>query len=129
MFNAWAEWWESLPGWRKSLPALGTLVLWLSLWKLGGLRGDHFFLGFGVLILGYGGRRANELFKFLLPLILTAIVYDTQRYYADAIRGRIRVSEPYFFDLKFFGIHTPQGIKTPNEWLQLHTHPALDFIT
>jgi membrane-associated phospholipid phosphatase len=40
----------------------------------------------------------------------------------------IHVHEPYAFDLRFFGIHTPQGILTPNEWLQLHTNPALDLV-
>ena len=67
--------------------------------------------------------------RFLLPLLATGIVYDSQRFYSDYIRGPIHVSEPYHFDKTFFGIHTAQGVLTPNEWCQLHTLPVLDVIT
>jgi membrane-associated phospholipid phosphatase len=65
----------------------------------------------------------------LLPLVLVAVVYDSQRIYSDLIRGPIHVQEPYLFDLQFFGIEHAGKILTPNEWWQLHTHPALDFVT
>jgi membrane-associated phospholipid phosphatase len=65
----------------------------------------------------------------MLPLMLTGIVYDSQRFFSDYIRGTIHVTEPYNFDKHFFGIHTAQGILTPNEWCQLHTLPILDVIT
>src|SRR6185437_1515426 len=82
-----------------------------------------------LLILCYGGRPLGSLLRFFLPLLLTGIVYDSQRFYSDYIRGPIHVSQPYEFDKRFFGIHTAHGVLTPNEWWQLHTYPVLDVIT
>ena len=90
---------------------------------------DHLWMGLAILALGYLGPVANRIFRFLLPVILTGIVYDTQRFYSDYIRGTVRVAEPYLFDKRFFGIPTDGGTLTPNEWFQLHTHPAVDFVT
>jgi membrane-associated phospholipid phosphatase len=65
----------------------------------------------------------------LLPLIATGIIYDSQRFYSDYIRGPIHIKEPYFFDKTFFGIHTDQGVLTPNEYWQQHLHWYLDLMT
>ena len=97
--------------------------------KLGGLRFDHFLIAGTGTLLWYLGPRFRILFHFLLPLLLVGVVYDSMRYYADLIRGPIHVIEPYHFDQFFFGINTMGGLLTPNEWLQIHTHPFLDIIT
>lgn len=125
----WPVWWSELSRFRKGLPAISALLLWASLLFLGGLRMDHIWMGLGIVALGYGGRSARTALSFLLPLILTGIVYDTQRYYGDYIRAAVHVTEPYNFDKFFFGIQTPIGRLTPNEWWQNHAHPVLDFIT
>ncbi len=93
------------------------------------IRIDHWVITAVTLTLWYSGPRLREIFNFLLPALLVAFVYDSQRFYSDYIRGPIRVREPYDFDLFFFGINTAQGRLTPNEWFQIHTHPALDLIT
>lgn len=67
---------------------------------------------------------------FLLPLLATAIVYDSQRYFGHSIRGEIHVRWPYEFDKAWFGITTVDNIRmTLNEYFQLHTLPWLDLIT
>jgi membrane-associated phospholipid phosphatase len=104
------------------------------------LTQDHLLLGSVMLALYYlpgilfkHSQRYldffHKLFLFILPAFLTGVVYDSQRYYSDAIRGTIHVKFPYWFDRTFFGIKTAQGILTPNEFWQLHTFPVLDFIT
>jgi len=95
---------------------------------LGGLKGDQLLIGGVIIALSYSGALARKIRNFLLPVLLTAIVYDSKRFIANQIRARIRVEEPYLFDQKFFGITTERGILTPNEWWQLHTHPLLDVI-
>jgi membrane-associated phospholipid phosphatase len=60
---------------------------------------------------------------------MTGVIYDSQRFYEDYIRGPVHVKEPYLFDKTVFGIHTAQGVLTPNEWWQLHTHWTLDLVT
>ena len=126
---AWPVWWRGLSPLGKARGALIVGAYWLALAGLHGFRGDHVTLGGALLVLMYGGPITEALFKFLLPLLLTGIVYDSQRFYEDYIRGPIHVSEPYRFDKFFFGIHTAQGVLTPNEWWQLHTYPALDLVT
>ncbi|MBI2605388.1 MAG: inositol phosphorylceramide synthase [Deltaproteobacteria bacterium] len=125
----YVEWWRGLSVFQKTFPAASVAVYWLSLKALGGFRPDHAFVGVLALSLSYGGRQARVFLGFLLPLILTGIVYDSQRFYSDYLRAQVRVSEPYLFDKTFFGIPTAAGTLTPNEWWQLHAHPVLDFVT
>lgn len=125
----WPRWWTSLTLRQRILPVPSVLVFWGVFWGFQSFRIDHLFVGALILVLSYGGRAAREGLRFLMPLILTGIVYDSQRFYSDYIRGPVHVQEPYLFDKTFFGISTLQGILTPNEWFQLHTHPFLDLIT
>jgi inositol phosphorylceramide synthase catalytic subunit len=127
--RAWPTWWASLSTLRKYGPSVFVAVYWASLIALGGLRSDHILIGVLISGLSLGGRTAAVLLRFLLPVFLTGIIYDSMRYYADAIRGEIQVAFPYEFDKRFFGIETAEGRLTPNEWWQKHTLPVLDFIT
>jgi len=113
----------------KLLPLTLMLLYWGTLYALKGLRWDNIWGSLIPVALYYAGPKFRRLFQFTLPLFLTGIVYDSQRYFADYIRGPIHVREPYEFDKHFFGITTATGILTPNEWFQLHTHPFLDLIT
>lgn len=128
IYAEWSAWWRSLSNAKRFLPLLGVLLYWAVLYSVGGLRDDLVTFTSIALILYYAGPRTWPLLQFLLPLFLTIIIYDSQRYYADYIRGPIHVKEPYDFDKFFFGINTPAGRLTPNEWFQLHTHWFLDFI-
>lgn len=125
----WPLWWSELSPARKFVPATLVAVYWAVLVALHGFRQDHVNMGVAILVLSYAGRWVQPLFRFLLPLILTGIVYDSQRFYGDYIRGPIHVAEPYRFDKLLFGIPSSQGLLTPNEWFQLHTLPSLDVIT
>ena len=128
-FGDWPLWWSGLSPFRKFGPALFVTVYWTILIALHGLKQDHINICLALLALCYGGRILQPLLRFLLPLIATAITYDSQRFYSDYIRGPIHIAEPYNFDKYFFGIHTAQGVLTPNEWCQIHNLPVLDIIT
>jgi inositol phosphorylceramide synthase catalytic subunit len=126
----WPAWWTELSLVRKLVPATAVLLYWLTLAALGGLRTDHVIAGLVLLLSYYGGRTFDSLRLFVLPFLLTGILYDSQRFYGDLIRGPIHVREPYYFDQTYFGIQTPEGaLLTPNEWWQLHTRPWLDLLT
>ncbi len=126
---AWLAWWRSLSLFRKVGPVALIALYWLILSALSGLRLDHINLGLVILLLYYLGAPFKRLFLFALPVLLTGIVYDSQRFYSDYLRGPVHVEFPYWFDKTFFGIPTPTGILTANEWWQLHLHPVLDLIT
>lgn len=123
----WSRWWNSLSLLKRFGPLLLCVAYWSVLFSLNGLRDDLVTFSTIALVLYYVGPLTWPLLQFLLPLFLTIFIYDSQRYYADYIRGPIHVKEPYFFDKFFFGINTAGGRLTPNEWFQLHTLPVLDF--
>ncbi|NBX68177.1 MAG: hypothetical protein EBR01_04355 [Proteobacteria bacterium] len=124
----WSDWWRVLPVSKKIAPILLLATYWSVLIRLNGLRNDLVISSLLPTVLYYMGPRSYPVFQFTLPLFLTSIIYDSQRYYADYIRGPIHVREPYEFDKYFFGISTLTGKLTPNEWFQIHTHPILDFV-
>lgn len=125
----WPTWWQSLSSRRKFGPTLGVLLYWFVLALLGGLTKDHLVIGSTIILLSLGGRAAGIALKFIFPILLTGIVYDSMRYYSNYIRGEIHVEFPYEFDKRFFGIETAEGRLTPNEWWQKHTSAILDLIT
>lgn len=110
------------------IPAAGAAAYLGAHAALGGLRADHGWLAAGGLIVAYGGERLRPLGRFLLPLLIMAAVYDAQRYWADALRGPVRVAEPRAWELAWFGVADSARVLTPAEWWQRHPHPALDLI-
>ncbi|GJL77800.1 MAG: aureobasidin A resistance protein [Nitrospinaceae bacterium] len=124
----WLGWWHSRSPLQKLLPFALMICFWLLHAALGGFRADHLVVALLALAY-YAGPRTQSLYLFFLPFTLYLILYDSQSYYADLIRGEVRVTEPYQFDKTFFGIETSEGRLLPSEWLQKHTHPALDIIT
>lgn len=114
---------------QRVFPLLLAMGYWVSLYALRGLRSDHFVLLVPFLVLYYGGPVLRRVSHFVLPFLLTGIVYDSQRFYSNYLRGPVHVEEPYLFDKVFFGITTPEGVFTPNEWWQHHIHPVLDLIS
>jgi hypothetical protein len=125
----WPLWWSELPLLRRIFPALFIAIYWASLVALRGFRSDHLLVGSIYLGLAYGGRAVQTLFRFLLPVILTGIVYDSMRFYSDSLRAEVQVAFPYEFDLRWFGIETAEGRLTPNEWWQKNTRWYLDLMT
>ena len=117
------------PFYRIGVPVL--MVLYLSTLKaIGGLGWEHGILaGIGLFFALFSDASRN-LSRVVYPFLLYGMVYDSMRWYADLIRSPIiHVREPYDFDKRFFGIPTPHGVQTPNEWLATRTHPVLDLFT
>jgi hypothetical protein len=125
---AWRAWWRASGAARRFGPLGAVIAFWAAHGGLGGLRGDHGLLGLAVLAFAYAGPRADPWFRLLLPLALMGAVYDGQGYVRRALHGQltVHVAEPAAFDRAAFGIATVEGVLTPPEWLQLHTHPLLD---
>jgi hypothetical protein len=77
-------------------------------------------------------RNLGRGFFFLYPFILTGLLYKSQHLWSDWVRDHlkipVKVVEPWAFDRLYFGIETPQGRLTPNEWWRQHTHWVLDLI-
>ncbi len=110
------------------VPALCAAYLAL-VYALGGPGPEH-FLAVGLFLgLSLWSDWSRRLARVGMPFLLYGLVYDSMRWYEDYIRSPvIHLHEPYNFDLKLFGIRTAAGTLTPNEWFQLHTNRALDFV-
>jgi membrane-associated phospholipid phosphatase len=109
---------------RRELPLICFVYLGLARFAAHDLRPEHVLAVVIALTLAAFSDGSRKLARVGLPFILWVSVYDSMRWYADAIRSPvIHVHEPYDFDLRFFGI----GGQTPNEWLQKHTAGVLDF--
>ncbi len=125
----WLGWWAGTSAGRRILPlAFAAAYVGIN-GLLGGLGAGHVELAASFLGLWYLGPRVRPVFRFLLPMFIVAAVYDGQRYWALSLRGPVHVSEPYHWDLAWFGIRTPGGLQTPAEWCQAHAVPALDLVT
>lgn len=130
-------WWKEISIFRKVAPLFLILLYLITLFLLKGLRIDHFLASSLILFLSYSGRFGNKVLTFILPIFLTGVVYESQHYYSDLIRGAIHVKFPYEFDKKYFGINVETIVDskivierlTPNEFLGRHIHPILDLIT
>ena len=96
---------------------------------LGGIAPEHAIAVAMFLGLSLWSDGSRRLARVAMPFMLYGVVYDSMRWYEDAIRSPvIHLQEPYNFDLRLFGIRTATGTLTPNEWFQLHTNRALDFV-
>jgi membrane-associated phospholipid phosphatase len=124
------HWLRSLSSKEKLLPFLLSFLYLGGLWAMNGLIQTHFTVVAIMLAIYFGGRFSRtKLFPFLFPFFLTLIIYDSMKFYNDFLRAEIRVKWPYEFDKHFFGINTPEGRLTLNEYFQKHIHPFLDLLT
>src|SRR4051812_47719034 len=89
----WSDWWSSQSILLRVLPLILVIAYWLTMKFFNVLRLDHYGFGFIGLFLWYLGPRVRPFFKFILPLLLVAVIYDSQRIYSDLIRGPIHVKE------------------------------------
>ena len=125
----WSRWWSGLSWSRRYFPVIAVAAYLVVLSLLKALGTDHLLMMALVLVLSYGGKRLEPLLVFMLPFILTLVVYDSQRHYSDLIRGQIHIDDLYDLEKSVFGIPTARGVLTPNEWCELSAiHPALDLL-
>lgn len=129
LIREWSAWWKTQTWKQKTFPALLLALYWVVISRVGTITTEHVFPSLILVLLYYGGPRSRSLFEFFLPLVLMAVIYDSQRYYQDYIRGPIHMREPYEFDKFFFGIQEGGRIIPPAEWFQIHNHWMLDLIT
>ncbi len=114
---------------ERVLPWLLVGLYWFVLATLAGeIKLDHLTYGGAVLLLAHLGPRGRQVLLFLLPFILTGVIYDSQRYWGPNVRGAPHIAEPYLLERSLFGIPSDGGPLTLNEWFGLHLHPVLDFI-
>lgn len=118
-----------------SLPAPGQ-TLWCALlvavWILVtvffvGLRPEHLLLGTFVFLMFFLTAPTRRLLVALLPFIIFGVSYDWMNLLPNYEVNPIDVEGLYNAEKSAFGINTPEGTLTPNEFFALHTFPLADF--
>jgi len=127
--QVWKADWVALSPLNRYLPGLVVFAYWGTYGGLGRLGSDVLTLGGAILLLSYLGPFFRTIRGFILPLLLTGMVYNSQHLFVNELRGEIHVAEPYYFDQRFFGVQTDSGVLTPNEYWQDRTHPLIDVFT
>ena len=117
----------------RALPVLGVGLYWGLLAVFAGeITINPLMYGGAIVVLSQIDHPFRPLgarpLDFVLPFLLTGILYDSQRYWGNAVRGIPHIAEPYRLEKALFGVPSPSGTLTLNEWFGLHLHPALDFI-
>jgi membrane-associated phospholipid phosphatase len=118
---------------RRTSCALPVLVVGLYWGLLAALAGEitanHLMYGGAILLLSQIKQPFLPLgvrpLDFFLPILLTGVLYDSQRYWGEAVP---HIAGPYELEKRLFGVPSPDGTLTLNEWFGLHLHPVLDFI-
>ena len=113
-----------------ALPVLAVGLYWGLLAAFAGeITANHLMYGGAILLLSQIKQPFLPLgvrpLDFLLPILLTGVLYDSQRYWGEAVP---HIAGPYELEKRLFGIPSPNGTLTLNEWFGLHLHPVLDFI-
>lgn len=113
-------------------PALLALAYVAAIVGLGGFRPVH-GVAASLAVLEYINPNTRRFLRLCFPFALVGLVYDSMRYYYwPGVAGHIHVAEPYWLDLRLFGIATavPGGSTTvtPNEFWARHPMVVLDFL-
>ena len=116
-----------------ALPVFAVGLYWSLLAGLAGEITTHQLMyGGGILVLSQIKQPFLLLgvrpLDFALPFLLTGVLYDSQRYWGVAVRGVPSIAEPYLLEKRLFGVRSPNGTLTLNEWFGEHLHPVLDLI-
>ena len=113
-----------------ALPVLVVGLYWGLLAALAGeITANSLMYGGAILLLSQIKQPFLPLgvrpLDFFLPILLTGVLYDSQRYWGEAVP---HIAGPYEVEKRLFGVPSPDGTLTLNEWFGLHLHPVLDFI-
>ncbi len=116
-----------------ALPVFVVGLYWGLLATFAGeITNNHLMYGGAILLLSQIKQPLRPLgvrpLDFVLPFLLTGVLYDSQRYWGEAVRGVPHIAEPYLLEKRLFGVSSPNGTLTLNEWFGLHLHPVLDFM-
>ncbi len=81
-------------------------------------------------MLAFWSDRTRRFYAGMLPLLLFPLLYDLTHITQPLVRHlHVHVQEPYLFDKTYFGIHTAEGVLTPNEFFRTRHWAAVDLVT
>lgn len=118
-----------LPHPREIIILLVCLGIWLTVTGLFiGIRPEHPLMAALILVLFCVHPQTRKLTVALLPFILFGISYDWMNLCPNYKVNPIDVQGLYEAEKSWFGIHTPEGTLTLNEYFTIHHWPVMDLL-
>lgn len=118
-----------LPAWKEGAICVAALAVWLTVTALFiGFRPEHTFMALLITALFFASPHTRRLTVALIPFFLFGISYDWMNLCPNYTVNPVDTAGLYAAEKSLFGIATPQGLVTPNEFFATHTHPVADFL-
>lgn len=107
----------------------GSSAYFAWFWYFVGFRTEHLFIYLLALSLYYISITTRRFILAFGVFIAYWIIYDSMRVLPNYEVNPIHVAEPYFFEKNWFGINTPDGRLTWNEYFKIRHTPFWDIVT
>jgi hypothetical protein len=119
----------NFPSRKESVTVVILLAIWLLVTGLCiGFRPEHPLMALLIAALFFTSKGSRKLVVALLPFILFAVSYDWMNLLPNYKVNLVDTQGLYEAEKNLFGILTPDGLLTPNEYFARHTHPVMDFM-
>lgn len=119
----------SLPNRRESVCMIVALAIWLSVTICCiGWRPEHGFLALLIAALFFSTKATRKFVVALLPFALFGISYDWMNLVPNYTVNTVDIAGLYNTEKSLFGIATPQGLLTPNEFFTAVNWGWMDFM-
>lgn len=93
------------------------------------LRSDHIQLWL-ICLIGYFAHPQTRRFVTGFSIFIVYwVIYDSMKAYPNYWFNKVHIQEPYEFEKLLFGISSPQGVLTPNEYFLANGSTFLDVLT
>ena len=102
---------------RYSFLAVGIPYLLIH-YSFGTLMASQVVLVGILCTLSLVNKKTREFALFLLPIVMTILIYDGMKYFSHIISANTHVIEPYLLEKNFFGFLHSGALVTPNEFFQ-----------
>jgi len=93
-----------------------------------GWRSDHWQFCLGAVVAYFGSPLSRKIFWAFLFFIIYWLLYDTLRIYPNYMVNSVSIAELYHWEKSLFGISTPEGLLTPNEYAGVNSNTFLDVL-
>lgn len=93
-----------------------------------GWRPDHLHLCLASLLAYFALPISRKIFWAFLFFIIYWLIYDSLRVYPNYMVNEVNIEHLYNLEKSIFGIQTPDGLLTPNEYAKAHSNQFLDVL-
>lgn len=101
-------------------------TLWLAL--LVGFRSDHYGIIIGLFIMFFASETTHKIICGIFCFLLFATIYDSLRILPGHSLMPVHIEDLYLMEKNWFGINSPSGRITPNEYFADRLNTLSDLI-